>query len=365
MAGPLRASRRAFLAGAAASLAMPAPSWADIGAPAYLAAAQEESGRFVICGLDRRGDILFRLPLAARGHAAAAHPVRAEGVAFARRPGRFALVINCATGGQIAQLDAPPGRHFYGHGVFSQDGRILFTTENDLETLEGRIGLWDAQAGYRRMGEIALGGIGPHDIARLPGRDVLVVANGGIATHPESGRTALNPATMRANLSYVTPEGALVERVELAPELRQNSIRHLAVRTDGMVAAAMQWQGARGTRPALLLTHQLGTDEGPRLLAAPDANHRALQNYAGSVSFSGDGAQIAITSPRGGQMHRFDAQSGAFVEAVEMQDVCGLAPMADGFLMSAGTGELAHLGATVTPLNRVAALRWDNHVVPL
>ena len=182
-------SRRGFLGSLAAASLISRPSWADAGSPAYLAAARLPDGSYALCGLDNSGYETFALPLPDRGHAAAAHPSRPEAVAFARRPGRFALVIDCISGAATARLDAPSGRHFYGHGVFSRDGETLFTTENDFETGDGRIGVWSRAGGYTRTGEFASGGIGPHDVKRLPQSDTLVVANGGIKTHPAHSKS--------------------------------------------------------------------------------------------------------------------------------------------------------------------------------
>ncbi len=89
------ASRRSFLAGLLAAGMAPQASWADTGNPAFLAAGKTADDRFFLAGLDTAGDILFRHPLPARGHAATAHPSRPEAVAFARRPGTFADVIAC------------------------------------------------------------------------------------------------------------------------------------------------------------------------------------------------------------------------------------------------------------------------------
>ncbi|MEM9756597.1 MAG: DUF1513 domain-containing protein, partial [Pseudomonadota bacterium] len=191
-------TRRRLLAGALAAAVAPRVAWAEVGDPRFVTAALGADGRFRLCGLTAAGAIAFEQNMPGRGHAAASHPVIAEAVVFARRPGTFALVLNCATGQVVAALTAPLSRHFYGHGAYSRDGSLLYTTENDLETLEGRIGIWDTRQ-YLRVGEIASGGIGPHDMRRMPGTDTLVVANGGIATHPDSGRAKLNLPTMRAN----------------------------------------------------------------------------------------------------------------------------------------------------------------------
>ena len=86
---------------------------------------------------------LFQLPLPGRGHAAAVHPSRPEAIAFARRPGTFALVINCATGEVTHRLTPPDGMQFNGHGAFSLDSALLMTSEVVAESSEGRIGLWE------------------------------------------------------------------------------------------------------------------------------------------------------------------------------------------------------------------------------
>lgn len=353
--------RRGFLASLLASGAAPRLGWSAVGNPSYLAAAREPNGSFTLYGLDAQGASTFRVPLPARGHAGAGHPSVAEAVAFARRPGAFALVLDCARGLVLHRLTPPEGRQFNGHGVFSADGTTLFASEQRSDTSEGVIGVWDAMAGYTRYDEFPSGGIGPHDLRLMPDGETLVVANGGIATDP-TDRRKLNVATMRPNLTYLSLSGSIRERVELEAEIRQNSIRHLAVRHDSLVGFAMQWEGAPGAATPLLGLHRMGY--APVLAYAPLADELAMQGYAGSVAFSGNGSEIAITSPRGGRLHRF-ADNGAFLGTVSRTDVCGLAPMGGGYLASDGLGGLVSVGNNgSTPLAR-SDCAWDNHVVAL
>ncbi|MGS4944124.1 DUF1513 domain-containing protein [Meridianimarinicoccus sp. RP-17] len=354
-------TRRGFIASLLAAGAAPRLGWAAAGNPSYLAAARDTGGQHALYGLDRAGGLRFRVPLPARGHAGAGHPQLAEAVAFARRPGRFALVIDCATGIVRHKLTPPPGRHFNGHGVFAQDGALLLTAEQASADSAGIIGLWDVAAGYVRAGEWATGGVGPHDIRLMPGGAALAVANGGIATDPED-RTKLNIATMRPNLAYLDLAGRAQEIVELDTDLHRNSIRHLAVRGDGLVGFAMQWEGEPGAAPPLLGLHRRGA--APVLAEAPLADEIAMQGYAGSIAFAGAGDDIAITSPRGGRLHRFDA-TGAFRGAVSRSDICGLAPLGDGYLASDGLGGLLAIGPDgARPLARHGCA-WDNHIVAL
>ena len=181
-------------------------------------------------------------------------------------------------------------------------------------------------------------------------------------SRPTRGPQQAEPRPDGADLAYLSTEGALLEMVSLGPDLAQNSIRHLAVRTDGLVGFAMQWEGAPGEPVPLLGLHRRGA--GPVLARAPVEETLAMQGYAGSIALSGDGTEVAITSPRGGRLQRF-APDGAFLGAVARADICGLAPLGSGFLASDGFGGLIAVdGARARPLGRADAA-WDNHVVAL
>jgi hypothetical protein len=354
-------NRRGFLAGLMAASLVPRPTWADVGSPSYLSAAARPDGSYVLCGIRADLNVLFQIPLPARGHAAAAHPTKPEAVAFARRPGTFAIVIDCKSGTSKATLMAPKGRHFYGHGVFSADGDWLYTTENDFEAGEGRIGVWDVTSGYKRMAEFSSGGVGPHDIKRLPNTDILVVANGGIDTHPDSGRTKLNIPTMRPNLTYIT-DGNIVDTAELDAALHKNSIRHLALSSTGQVAFGMQWQGDTDAS-GLVGTHRQG--EPARVLEIPRKQFRDMQGYVGSIAYSADGATIAATSPRGGVIHTYDVQSGTFLQSYTAPDASGVAPDETGFMVTSGVGMLQRIVGATDGAQTTHPLAWDNHLVSL
>lgn len=352
------ASRRGFIAGMLATGLVPGATWADAGAPAWLSAAGLPGGGFALCGIGPEMDLRFRIALPGRGHAAAAHPTRPEAVAFARRPGTFAVVIDCAAGRETAQLSAPEGRHFYGHGAFSLDGHWLYTTENDYEGARGVIGVWDAANGYARAGEFDSGGVGPHEIRRMPASDILIVANGGIETHPASGRSKLNIPLMQPNLAYID-DGRVVETAALPPEMHKGSIRHIALSGSAEVAFGLQWQGDEDG-PALVGLHRRGA--AVRLCTAPQADLRAMQGYIGSVAFGSGQREVAVTSPRGGMVQVYETVNAQLISSSEIVDACGVAACRGGLLVASGTGDLWRLGAGARR-ERHAALMWDNHLV--
>lgn len=347
------ATRRAFLATLAAAAALPRTGWAEAASPAFLAAGKMGNA-FVLHGLSQAGESVFRIALPGRGHAAAAHPLQPLAVAFARRPGLFALVLDCARGTIQHRLAPPDGRQFNGHGAFSADGNLLMTSEVVADTSEGRIGLWET-AGFARIGEWASGGIGPHEIRLLPdGR--LVVANGGIQTDP-TDRTKLNIDRMQPNLTLISADGHVADQTALAPEFHQNSIRHLALAGDS-VAFAMQWEGDPAIPVPQLGLWRPGSAAVPCL--PPDDQMFALQGYAGSIAATG--GLIALTSPRGGAVMIFDAD-GRWRATHRRADACGVAPAGAGFVVTDGAGAVFTCdGAAMAPLRRDGPA-WDNHLV--
>ncbi|WP_158972046.1 DUF1513 domain-containing protein [Chachezhania sediminis] len=353
--------RRGFLAAGSAVLAgLATKGWAAAGAPLFVSAANDGDYATFIVGLDGTGAEVFRIPVPARGHAAAAHPQRAELIAFPRRPGTVAQVIDCTTGRVQAELPAPEGRHFYGHGAFTPDGKWLLTTENDYDAPAGRVGVWDVAAGYRRVDEMTSGGIGPHEILRLrDGR--FVVANGGIQTHPAFERAKLNLPNIRPNLTYLHPDGTLAEVVEPPVEMRPNSIRHVAETPDGQVVLAMQWFGNPMQIVPLAAIHRKGDD----LRYLPHPETARMQQFADSLAVSGDGHEIAVTGPRGNHVLFYDAATGAAKGSVDLKLASGVAPFGDGVVISRAGGLSVGNSTGLKPAATAWDLVFDNHLVAI
>ncbi len=352
-------TRRNFLHGVLAASFYPTSSWANAGSPAYLSAARKPNGNYALFGLTEEGHVIFNIPLPDRGHAAAAHPQLPIAVAFARRPGTFAIVLDCEKGKELRRLNAPIGRHFYGHGAFSADGAHLFTTENDYEKAEGMVGVWDVHAGYKRIGEFSSGGVGPHELRLMPDGKTLVIANGGIETHPDSGREKLNIPMMQPNLSYISLHGELQETQSLPGDMRLASIRHIDVNVDGLVALGCQWQGSQ-TNLGLVATHKRG--ETIQLIS--DTAAYDVQGYIGSIAFSRDGTEVLATSPKGGiaLLHSLKTKS---TKGFSIKDVCGAAPAVNGVALTTGSGQINILENKIVKYDVVQNVAWDNHLIAL
>jgi hypothetical protein len=355
---PQLIGRREFLAGAGAGLgALLLPSAARTLASAggvYVSAFKAKDGTYGAAVLTADGKLLHQAPLPGRGHGFAVHRPRGRLVGFARRPGSFAIAFADDRLSAPRAFATPQGRHFFGHGLFSADGALLYTTENDFENAAGIIGVYDATNGYARIGEFPSFGIDPHDMVLMDGGQMICIANGGIITHPDSGRAKLNLAEMQPSIAFVdVRHGVLVARHEPPAELSRLSLRHLAADNRGRVWFGAQWEGDEDGEPPLI--GHATPDDGIVFMDVPREMLAGMKNYVGSVAATPGGEAIAFTSPAGGRILVVDAASGS-VTGREIAQVCGVAGTSGGFITSSENGRFQYA---------VLPLAWDNHIMAL
>lgn len=358
--------RRSFLSlAASAALGLARPALASPSAGLWLSANADAARHHALAAFDSAGECRFEMDLPARGHGIAVAPDQRSAVIVARRPGTFAAVVDLPAGTPARWIEAPPDRHFHGHGAFSADGRLFYTSENAIASGGGVIGVWAMDENHRRLGEFSSHGIEPHDLKLMPDGHTLVVANGGIRTHPDSGRARLNLDDMDSSLVHLDArDGRLLGQWRLAPELRLLSIRHLAVSPRGDVAIGLQYQSEDEVVPVVALQRGGG---GMSLLDLPPELATGMRNYCGSVAMDVTGAVFAASCPRGNRVTLWDTASARLAAVVEVADGCGVAagPEAGSLVMTSGAGGafVWRPGGGTAKLSApfLEARRWDNH----
>lgn len=352
-------TRRAFIqaagAGFATGLLPRAASALNDAELIFASAGKLPGGGFAAALVNEHGALIAQLPLPARGHDVTQCKVTGKLVVFARRPGTFAIVFN-DNGDVLDTLTAVGGRHFYGHGLFSHDGKLLYATENAFETADGKIGIYDATDGFHRVGEFKSFGMDPHDIVLSRDGRVLCVANGGIETHPDFGRAELNIPTMQPSLAFIDAQtGDLLAMHEPPAALHQLSLHHMALGDSGTVWVGGQYKGDKSNPVPLIASASI--DEPLRFADLPEDAARHLSFYVGAVASSPDGRQIVATSPVGNTALHLDTQSGA-TTLFGAQNVCGTDWAQTEFAYSTGQGELL-----TDAQSRVSVpFQFDNHL---
>ncbi|WP_432698659.1 DUF1513 domain-containing protein [Marinobacterium sp. YM272] len=329
-------------------------------------AADDAQGNHWLIAMNEMGEERLRHPLPGRAHHVAAHPSRPLLAVVARRPGYYIDLVDTDSGMLVRRIEPEAGQHFYGHAIFTPDGKGILATEMDVESGEGRITLRALDQAGAPLREMASGGIGPHELLLTPDKHTIIVANGGILT---DGRDKLNIETMQPSLAYIDLEsGEITEQRFLDSEDHQLSIRHMDVNARGEVIIALQYQGDLADDKPLVAVHRRG--EALKLLRAPEQINRQMAQYCGSARFDSSGRIAAVSAPRGDLVTFWDMQNDSFLTSMRTTDGCGLVatPEAGSFIASTGRGRcyaLYPLDDYREPLMlppQLSSLAWDNHM---
>nr|WP_256557917.1 DUF1513 domain-containing protein [Marinobacterium sedimentorum] len=331
-----------------------------------LASAATDAQQHWLVVSDVQGQLRLRHRLPARAHHVAAHPTEPWVAVVGRRPGRYIDVVDYRSQALVRRIEPASDRHFYGHALFSPDGRWLIATENAVRDGSGRVSIRDVRDDFRTVADLSSGGIGPHELLLDTAGTGLIVANGGILTE---GRRKLNIDSMQPSLAYIRlGSGTLSEQVFLPPQRHQLSIRHLDRSPDGTVVIAMQYQGNPADDQPLVAMHRRG--EALQLLHAPASVNRRMSQYCGSVRIDSSGRVAAVSAPRGNLITFWDIAQSRYLSSIEVRDGCGIAATEEPetFIASSGSGALYQLyprdGLRERLIQdmRLDRLAWDNHL---
>ena len=335
----------------------------DARRPLLLSARNDADGRHYAVGYQLDGQPRFITPVGERCHDVVPHPALPLALFVGRRPGRTSYLIDTRDGRLLQTLNTPADRHFYGHAVFHRGGEWLYSTENDTgEPGRGVIGVWRLDGRQlQRVDELSTHGVGPHQLLWLPDGETLVVANGGIRTEAES-RAAMNLDAMEPSLVLLRRDGTLLSKEQL-PQ-RMNSVRHLAVASDGTVASVQQYQGDPQDVVPLVAIKRPGQPFLPFPVA--EAQLRAMNQYIASVAIHDELRLLAVTALGGNRVFIWDLDSAELRLDAPLPGCAGVAACAEGFVVSSGQSR-CRLYDCRQPEIRMQALElpaalWDNHL---
>lgn len=324
-------------------------------------AATLENGVYALVSVELSTFSQRIFPLPFQGHDVL--PVRAHEVLVSgRRPSTQSALVNTQTG-ETQLIKAGAGRHFNGHGCLNSDGTVLFTTENAYDEVLGVIGIRDSKTG-QQLGEYLSGGLDPHDIKLMPDGKTLVIANGGIKTHPDFGRRKLNIETMQPSLVYLDSTNGKVLGEYRLPQ-PQLSIRHITVTPSGHVGVALQYEGNRARVPpiALVAFQAFGHPLTP-ILSTPE-QLAPFNGYLGDVIINPDTEELMATSLLGNAVGTWDLSHQRFKSSMSLAEANGivLTPNRQVFVSSAAGFISQCSDNRSTPCPLASPVSWDNHLV--
>ena len=326
------------------------------------------AGALVADWESRKLAIRYAVPLPTRPHGLLGE---ADGslLVVGVRPGTW--LLRCDDKGQLMQqvrldTEGSPTR-LNGHIVLGAKGDVLYTTETDLQSGRGRIGVRDRQS-LKKLAEWDTHGVDPHQLV-LDHDGQLIVANGGVPRTPADKKYDLHrmdPSLVRLDAK----SGQLLRQWKLDdPRL---SLRHLAwsqnpVDADAYLGIAIQAEhdeaGKRAAAPILAIL------DDDKLIVPTRANDGI--GYAGDITAAYNGG-FALSSNQAGLAQLWHPGSpDKLTPIVELQEAYALAawqgPGKGGGVLVATALGLVRWHPTAKP----AMLPWpqpmalDNHWVLL
>ena len=351
---PVFNSRRQFLVQSSAlalSMALPLP--AELATPTrqarLLAAWQLPNGGYQVGVLNAAGlgaalsyTVTTAVDLPTRPHGLM-HLQGDEYLVIARRPGDWLLRLNIRSG-ETSRVWQEEDRHLNGHSAVYGDW--LYTTETDVLGGTGVLAVRNRHT-FELLDVWPTLGKDPHEMLVLPkgglGIDepFLLVANGGIPTHADMGRTQLNQLPMDSSLVALHPRTGKVFNQWALSDTRL-SLRHMAVHASGVVGIAMQ---AHHGNAAL-------RDAAPVLAFLDENGLRTVNESAGVKGYAGDIVAtpqgFVISCTKNNSAGQFDVQGNLLHSRAENAP-CALA----------AEGEQVWLGSSAVEFSR--PLELDNH----
>jgi uncharacterized protein len=351
--------RRDFLVGLAAIFAAPAWASAHVDRSTRLAAAWQAAAGYqvgILQAVDERLAVTAAIDVPTRAHALFQEPGGTL-LAIARRPGDWLLRWD-QTGKPLAWRWIEPRRAFTGHVI--SDGDRLYITETDLDSGAGLIGVRDAKT-LEKLAEWPTHGIDPHQLVwdtHHAGK--LIIANGGVTTRLETGRTKVDLNRMDSSLVCIDVKtGEMLGQWRL--DDRRLSLRHLAW-NGGLLGVALQAEHdsveAKSAAPLLALF------DGERLrTGAMPTPFAAGNGYGGDVAALGEG--FAVSCPRAHGIALFNA-SGDWQGLLPLVDACALVS-SPGQFWAGGRVQALDLSINVTVATKrpLPDIRLDNHWITL
>ncbi|MDR9825574.1 DUF1513 domain-containing protein [Vibrio sp. FNV 38] len=318
-----------------------------------LGCAIDQHKNYVLGISQINGTLVTTVPLPSRGHGIAHNITSNEVAVFARRPGHYLTIIDSHIW-QVKRTIVPDeGRHFYGHGVFSPDGRFLYTTEGISSTSQGVIGCYEVARGYLKVNEIPAYGIGPHQLTFFD-PTTLAICIGGIQTQ---GRTVVNLDKMQSGLNLVSVTGDLLEQSVLTDN--KMSIRHIHGNESTGLLVGLQEKRVEKLGGSLLAYFERG--RGLIEIEPDDSYWSRFDGYVGSVAQTDQ--HIIATSPHGHCFGVWNKINKQLVRLKPLHEVCGVASLRNDFYVSSGTGRIKISPTKTDLVSRQSPVYWDNHMI--
>ncbi|MBZ0136002.1 MAG: DUF1513 domain-containing protein [Planctomycetes bacterium] len=248
-------------------------------------------------------------------HGVIKNPFAEERVLVFEKKGPGAAEIDLKANAIATRIEPAKGCEFYGHGAYSADGRLIYATEYEKSSYEGKMTIRDAR-NFSVIDEFPTYGEWPHDCQFIENGKVVAITNGG--GNIDGGAQPC--------VTFVDVEkGELIEKITF--DNAQINAGHLMLssRLDLAVTHAMregldnrQALGAISLRPA---------GAAFKTMISPASVTSAMKGETLSLCMHEEKKIVAATNPYGapgGLVTFWNYETGEFVDKLEIEQPRGI-----------------------------------------
>lgn len=232
------------------------------------------------------------------------NPVNHNRLAIFEKKGPHACEFDMGNREVIRSIPTIKHRYFYGHGAYSLDGGLLYSTETELEHLTGMIGIRNS-SDLAYLGEFPSYGKEPHECKLIDGGKTLVVTNGGGGLNGDA-----------PSVAYIDVNSQqLLEKIELTNS-RLNT-GHLAIGPKGDLVVVS------APRVGLEKTGLGGVSIRPKGAGITSINNPAeitsrMRGEALSVAVHPQRGIAAVTHPDGGMVTFWSMKDRQLLKVIDL-----------------------------------------------
>jgi len=338
-------NRRGFiLMGAALTLGAHAENNTDetniiLGGGQFLKEGIAETN-FVLSIVDMSTETRHLSPLTFLAHGIHRNPTNLNRLAIFEKKGPNAVEFDLDTRQVVRSIPRINNRYFYGHGAYSLDGQRLFSTETQLDTLNGVIAIRNA-GDLSTVGEFPSYGKEPHECKLIDAGKTLVVTNGGGDSRGD-----------RPSVTYIDVQSQqLIEKVELTNS--QLNTGHLAISPKGdlVVVSAPRLGSVKNGLGGVSIRPQ---GKAIQSISSPAPIIERMRGEALSVAVHSGNGIAAVTHPDGGMVTFWSIEDRSLLKVIELPHPRGVALInrQQDFLVSYGRdANLASIPANTLELD--------------
>jgi hypothetical protein len=311
---------------------------------------------FVLCLFDLdRGDSRT-IDMTFFGHGLAVHPQEPWRAVMFEKKGPGACEFDLRAGRVLRPVTTPAARAFYGHGAYSRDGKLLYATENDLDTRDGLIAVRDAST-LRELGRFPTYGKSPHDCRLIDDGRTLAITNGGGKIDEDAP----------PSVTFVDVQSEKLQE-KLVFETPRINAGHLALTRGRDLVAISAPRDGLPTTALGGVTMRVGG--GPFVtMSQPDEVIARMVGESLSLCIEEKTGVVGVTNPDGNIVTFWNLGQKKFVKKLDLPAPRGLTQTLDGehLVLSYGAGTLTLLDPerlTPVPERRVEkSMLSGSHIV--